>query len=465
MASTLIHSSTLRLALIYMVLFGTSVLILLGFIYWSTVAFMVNQTDETIEAEIAGLAGRYELTGLAGLTSLITERLSRKPTGSSIYLLTTDTLVPLVGNLDRWPNVQEDAEGWLNFRLEQAGNDGADIHRGRARAFRLSGGFRLLVGRDVHELEKTRGLIIRTLVWGVVITLVLAGAGGTMMSRSMVRRIETINQTSREIMNGELSRRIPTRGRGDDFDVLAGNLNNMLDRIESLMEDVRRVSDNIAHDLRTPLARLRNRLELMSLQIDAGGEGRDLVEQAVAEADQLLSTFNSLMRIARAESAARREAFVDVDMEALVRDVVELYEPLAESRNQQLSMQLDPGAHTAGDRNLLFQAVANFLDNAIKYTPTGGRIRIQLDAEGLVIADSGPGIPAESREQVLKRFFRLEQSRSTPGNGLGLSLCAAVVKLHGMSLVLEDNRPGLRAVIRFAPGPDISTDQGLLTGR
>jgi signal transduction histidine kinase len=449
----LLHSSTFRLALIYMVLFGVSVLMLLGFIYWSTAAYLTQQTDATIEAEIADLAERYRTTGLAGLTTLISARLSRKPAGSAIYLLVDKDFDSLLGNLDRWPRGVEIKDGWIDFRLEGSGADNVDVHPARARVFRIEGGFLLLVGRDIHDLELTKQRIITTLAWGLAITLILGGLGGAMMSRTTVRRIESINQASREIISGDLGRRIPTRNTGDDFDVLADNLNAMLDRIGSLMDDVRRVSDNIAHDLRTPLARLRNRLEELHLQTSASGASSEGIEQAVAEADRLLNTFNALLRIARIESQHGDESFTVIAMGDLVRDVAELYEPLMEEKNQTLAMQLPGDVHLSGDRDLLFQAIANLLDNATKYTPAGGSIRIdlaRLNGTGrLVIADSGPGIPEAARDKVFQRFFRLEQSRTTPGNGLGMSLVAAVVTLHRMSIRLENNRPGLRVVIEF----------------
>ena len=449
----LLHSSTFRLALIYMALFGASVLLLLGFIYWSTAAYLTQQTDQTIEAEIADLAERYRSTGLAGLTTLISERLSRKPAGSAIYLLVNKSLDPLLGNLNRWPRDAQNQNGWVDFQLEGAGADKADIHPARARVFRIEGGFLLLVGSDIHDLELTKQRIIITLAWGLAITFVLGGLGGAMMSRTTVRRIESINQASREIISGDLSRRIPTRNTGDDFDGLADNLNAMLDRIGLLMEDVRRVSDNIAHDLRTPLARLRNRLEELHLQTSGTGANSEGIEQAVAEADRLLNTFNALLRIARVESQHGGESFTEIAMDDLVRDVAELYEPLMEEKSQALAMQLRGDVHVSGDRDLLFQTIANLLDNATKYTPAGGDIQIDLARQNgkgkLIIADSGPGIPEAAHEKVFQRFFRLEQSRTTPGNGLGMSLVAAVVMLHRMTIRLEDNRPGLRVVIEF----------------
>lgn len=440
-----------------MALFSASVLVLLGFIYWSTAGFMSRQSDATIEAEITGLAERYEQQGLAGLTSLLSERVAREQKGAkSLYLLTDRFLRPLVGNLNRWPAVEADEEGWFNFRLEDLSATEGDEHGARARRFLLRGGFYLLVGRDVRDLENIQQLIVRTLGWGIAVMVVLALVGGAMMSRSMARRIEIINETSREIMSGDLSRRIPSRGTNDDFDKLAENLNIMLDRIEALMEGVKRVSDNIAHDLRTPLARLRNHLEMLKK-----GQFRDenyweSVETAIAEADGLLSTFNALLRIARIESKKQRTDFVRVDLKQLLQDVAELYEPLIEEKRQQLELQVNTEVAISGDRDLLFQCVANLLDNAIKYTPTGGAVALALVTTEnniqIIIADSGPGIPDGERKSVFQRFYRLEKSRTTPGNGLGLSLASAVSSLHGMKITLQNNYPGLRVTLETPLG-------------
>lgn len=448
-----LRSSTFRLALLYMLLFGTSVLVLLGFIYWSTVSYISAQTDETIDIEILDLTERYRNAGLSGLTQLLTERLSRQPAGASVYLLTNKDLDPLIGNLDRWPLGAQIEAGWLEFMLENAGDSHAVAHRARARAFRLSGGLILLVGRDIYDLEVTKRRIVITLLWGLGIMLVLGGISSVMMGRSTLRRIEAINETSREIMSGDLSRRVPSRSTGDDFDVLADNLNNMLNQIESLMESVRRVSDNIAHDLRTPLARLRNRLEELSLDIDPADTRRATLEQALEEADGLLNTFNALLRIARIESHDSNVDFAPVDIRQLLHDVMELYEPLAEEKGLRLGTDLQAQPLFNGDRDLLFQALANLLDNAIKYSPAHSEIHCRLlpDNGGfrLILSDNGPGIPAGQRDNVFQRFFRLEQSRTTPGNGLGMSLVQAVVQLHHLNIELQDNQPGLQVIIRF----------------
>jgi signal transduction histidine kinase len=443
------RSVTFRLGLIYVVVFGASVTLLLGFIYLSTAGLMQQQTEDTIEAEIRVLAERYRLTRLDGLVRSINERIERNPFSSNIYLLVSPRNARVAGNLDRWPREPPDAEGWLEFALEQVGGQG-EVHQARARSFVLPGDFHLLVGRDMFEVRATEALIARTLTWGVVITALLALAGAVMMSRSTARRLEVINATSRRIMRGDLSQRVPTRGTRDEFDQLAANLNGMLDQIQQLMDGVRHVSDNVAHDLRTPLTRLRNRLEGLSR---GGGESREEAEQALVEADGMLATFNALLRIARIEAGARREAFTEVPVDEVVSDAAELYEAVAEDKDIRLEVNVGAQAKVVGDRDLIFQALANLLDNAIKYTPAGGVVELSLtrgeSGVRVRVADSGPGIPQHEHGRVFERFIRLEDSRSTRGNGLGLSLVAAVAKLHGARVRFDDAEPGLVVNLDF----------------
>ena len=454
--SSLLRTSTFRLALVYMVLFAGSVLILLGFIYWSTVTYMAEQTDATIRAEITGLAEQYRERGLDGLVKTISERVARDPDSSSVYLLASPRRAPLAGNLSAWPDAAPAADGWLDFEFEDP-RAGGRVFQARARTFVLRDGLHLLVGRDIRELRATQDLITRALLWGMAITLALALLGGVVMSRGMLRSIELINQTSRNIMAGDLSQRIPIRGSGDELDQLAANLNAMIDEIERLMDGIRHVSDNIAHDLRTPLTRLRNRLEQLQLDLREDSPYRGQVEQGIAEADQLLATFAALLRIARIEAGGHTAKFERVDLEALVRDAAELYEALAEEKQLRFSASIDPGVSVDGDRDLLFQALINLLDNAIKYTPAGGAVSIELkraaDSVDIAVGDSGSGIAEAERDKVGQRFYRLESSRSTPGSGLGLSLVKAVARLHRATLLLEDNAPGLRATLRLPLGP------------
>jgi len=452
MRTSLLRTSTFRLALVYMVLFAGSVLILLGFIYWSTVAYMAEQTDATIRAEITGLAEQYRQRGLNGLEQTIAERVERDPDGSSVYLIATPNRRPIAGNLSPWPNATPGPDGWLEFELEDAQARGR-VFQARARAFVLQDGLQLLVGRDTRELKATQRLITRALLWGVAITLALALLGGVVMSRGMMRRIELINQASRNIMAGDLSQRIPIRGSGDELDQLAGNLNRMIDEIERLMDGIRHVSDNIAHDLRTPLTRLRNRLEQLQLDLDDGSPHRESVEQGLTDADQLLATFAALLRIARIEAGGHAAKSAPVELAALVHDAAELYQALAEEKQLRFTMQADDSISVTGDRDLLFQALTNLLDNAVKYTPAGGEVSLRLQRNGntadITVSDSGIGIAEDERDKVGQRFYRLESSRSTPGSGLGLSLVKAVARLHHAELLLEDNAPGLKATLRL----------------
>lgn len=398
----------------YMVLFATSVFILMGFIYWATAGYMSNQTDETIEAEIIGLAEQYQRQGLNGLISVIRERVARDPSGKAVYLFTARDFIKLAGNIDKWPEGGDVQEGWLNFTLtKDTGWHNEAAQPARARVFIVPGGLRLLVGRDVSEFMAVKQLVERAINFGMAITFALAMAGGIMMSRSTARRVELINHASQKIMTGNLSLRIPDRGTNDEFDQLSRNLNEMLDRIVTLMEGIRHVSDNIAHDLRTPLTRLRNQLENTMRHVERD-EDRDRVASAVAEADQLLATFNALLRIARLEMGGKVANLSTFKLDDLVRDAAELYEALAEDKQQRFEMEIEDNCEIVGDRDLLFQTLSNLVDNAIKYTPEGGLISLKLTksktSTTVEVIDSGPGIPEEDLDKVFNRFYRVAKS-------------------------------------------------------
>ena len=450
--TSITRSFAWRIAIGYGALFGLSGLALLVFIYISAAGYMARQMEAVIEAEVQGLAERYRIAGTRGLRALVGERLARNPASSSIYLLADPAFRLLAGNLSSWPEAARGTDRWVEFKLYAAGGDArSETHRARARHFQLPGGFHLLVGRNMRDFEEMRSAIFRTVAWGIGIAAVLALLVGWRLRRSVVARIESINRTSRRIMEGELSERIESHGSGDEFDELVANLNAMLERIETLMDDVRRVSDNVAHDLRTPLGRLRTRLEQLR---DAGGDGASaaLAEAALGEADQMLATFNALLRIARIETSRRRHAFERVDLATIGDDVADLYAPVAESRGITFRHS-GIAAPVDGDADLLFQSLANLLDNAMKYTPEDGTVTLHVtsddDSVSVVVADSGPGVLPEEREAVLRRFYRLERARNTPGSGLGLSLVAAVAQLHEAVLTLEDNAPGLVVRLRF----------------
>ena len=453
--TSILRSFAWRIAIGYGVLFGLSGFALLAFINVSTEGYMTRQMEAVIEAEVQGLAERYRVAGTRGLRALVDERVARNPASSSIYLLADPRFRVLAGNLSSWPEAARSTDPWIEFELYAAGDgDRREVHRARARHFQLRRGFHLLVGRNMRDFEHMRSAVFRATAWGVGIAAVLAFVIAWRLRRSVVGRIESINRTSRRIMKGELSERIPSHGSGDEFDELITNLNAMLERIESLMDDVRRVSDNVAHDLRTPLGRLRTRLERLR-DVEGDGASAALVESALAEADQMLATFNALLRIARIETRQRRHAFERVDLATVGNDVADLYAPVAESRGITFRHS-GIEAPVDGDADLIFQSLANLLDNAMKYTPEGGAVTLHVtsddDSVTVVVADSGPGVAPEEREAVFRRFYRLEPARSAPGSGLGLSLVAAVAELHEATLKLEDNAPGLVVRLRFRRG-------------
>ncbi len=455
----LVRTSTFRVALVYLGLFSVSIVVVFGFLYWSTAGFMSRQTDEAILAEIRGLSEQYAQFGTIGLVRALDRRTARARASRGLYLLVDAAYQPLAGNLSSWPQEKADARGWLTFRLEYADARGA-VDLGRARTFALGGGLHLLVGRDIRERLEIAQLVRGSFGWGLALAVALSLAGGLLVSRPMLRRIDAINAASTEIMAGELDRRIPLRGTGDEFDRLAENLNAMLDRIARLLDGVREVSDNIAHDLRGPLARLRGRLELALDGPTDNAAYREAIERTIAEADDLLKTFNSLLSIARLEAGAEETPMEPFALDALLADVSELYAPVADAGKITLGLRTAGGLTVRGDRHLLFQCVANLIDNAIKFSPEGGEIAVSAgfaaedDMVEIVVADRGPGIPETLKPRVFERFYRIETARNRPGSGLGLSLAAAIAMRHDGALVLEDNHPGLRAVLRLKRGGD-----------
>ena len=456
-ASRLLRTSTFRLSLLYVALFGASVLVLLAFIYWTTVRVIDSQTSDTIEAEVRGLAEQYRARGMRQLIAVIEERSGPYGDPDSVYLLADPGLRRLAGNLSAWPREAEGAEdGWVEISARRAG--GEETHGPiRARTFLLPGGFRLLVGRDPRGRADFEGLILESLGYALGITLVLGLLGGLVMSRRMLRRVDAVRETGQRIVRGDLSRRMPVTGVGDEFDRLSITVNEMLDEIETLMTGLRTVTDSVAHDLRSPLTRLKSRLELAIREGPDDEHGhRAALERAIAETDGILRTFATLMEIARAESGKAGIAMVPVDLRAIVEDMVELYAPLAEEKGLAIEAALDETPPVAGHAQFLSQLVANLLDNALACTPEG-RIGVSLargDASTvrLTVEDSGPGIPPEERERVLQRFVRLDASRSGGGSGLGLSLVAGVASLHRASLELgESPMGGLRVTLTLPP--------------
>ena len=452
----LFRTATFRLAFTYVCLFAASVILLLGFIYWRVSGFMLHQSDETIKAEIVGLGEQYRRRGIEGLRQIVMERSARA--GQSLYLLAGADGTPIAGNVTAWPSgVAANARAAIPifFTYERHADEGQESRPGRAFLILLPNNFQLLVGRDIKQVNEAEGTIRNTLLYALGLTALFGVIGGAYISRNVMRRLEAINRTSQEIMSGDLTRRIPVRGDRDELDHLAANLNAMLDQIERLMTGMREVADNIAHDLRTPLNRLRNRLE--GLTIGDGGTREESIlalEGAIAEADNLIATFNSLLLIAEAETGAHRDTLEPVDLRDIVRNISDLYEPVAEQRGIRLHGSAPASVMVRGNRSLLARAAANLVENALKFTPEGGEVSVETaaprdEAPYLSVRDSGPGIPEEDRERVMDRFVRLERSRNTPGSGLGLSLVAAVARMHDARVELDDNKPGLAAKLIF----------------
>lgn len=462
-ARLLLRTSAFRLALIYAALFIVSMLVLFGIIYWATIGGLSRQIDMTIESEIQGLAEQYERRGLDGLIDVVVERAQRTADGEAIYLIADSGLKPLAGNLRHWPAQPAIINNRIEFETTLVGGPQA---RFRGRILDVGTNYRLLVGRNIHEIVQLNAVFETAATWGIVLGLLLAMAGGVFMSVSAQSRIADINRTARRIMQGDLGERVPIVGARDEYSDLAVNINEMLSQIELLLENVRHVGDSVAHDLKSPLTRLRNRLESL-----AGSDAPDPAEirKCVEESDRLLATFNALLRIARIESGAYRKAFRKLDLADVVEGACDLYRAVADEKNIDLVYARPAKVRAYGDRELLTQALANLLDNAVKYTPRDGRIEVTVRAYGdrneIAVADNGSGVPPEDHVRIQQRFVRLDTARPEPGNGLGLSLVKAVVDQHRGRLVIETLDPGLR-VIMVLPGHDTGDAAGdkVLTG-
>jgi signal transduction histidine kinase len=466
----LLRTTAFKLTLVYLGIFVLFAASLLAYFALNTRRLITEQITATVNGEVNGLSEQYGQGGLRRLVIVVDVR-SRRP-GSSLYLVTTPSGEGLAGNVGSLEPGVLDHPGWLEtnyHRLEAP--EGAE-HRALVRVVQLPGGFHLLVGRDLDERERLFGIVVNAGQWSLALVIVLGLVGGFFVSRRVLSRIDAMTGTAQTIMAGDLSGRLPVAGTGDELDRLADNVNAMLERIEALMRGLKEVSDNIAHDLKTPLTRLRNRCE-QALRSATGEAGyRAALESTIAESDDLIRTFDALLMIARAESGQARDNMTEFDASEIARDVGELYEPVADEKGIALKIDAPAAAPVRGNRELVSQALANLIDNAIKYAGPSGKVngasaeivvRAGNDGEriALSVADHGPGIPDADRGRVVERFVRLERSRSEPGSGLGLSLASAVARLHGGELKLEDNHPGLRTTIALPRGgPGASAGRG-----
>jgi signal transduction histidine kinase len=452
--SKLLRTTAFQLTLVYLLVFIIFAVSLLGYFALNTRRLITEQITTRVNAEVNVLREQFEQGGIRRLVTIIDQR-ARRPS-SNLLMVTTPTGEELAGNVGALEPGALDHPGWLELLYRRVEASDELDHRALVQVVELPGGFRLLVGRDLEERERIYGIIANAGRWSFALVVVLGLAGGFFVSRRVLSRVDAMTETAHTIMAGDLSGRLPVAGTGDELDRLAENLNAMLERIEALMHGLKEVSDNIAHDLKTPLTRLRNRCEQALRTSRNDADYRTTLEATIAESDDLIRTFDALLMIARAESGQARDNMTDFDAAEIARDVGELYEPLADEKGLQLKVDAPGAAPVRGNRELVSQALANLVDNAIKYAGpelskvngAAAEIVVKAGAEGerikLTVSDHGPGIPEADRGRVVERF---EQSRSEPGSGLGLSLAAAVARLHGGELTFEDNHPGLRSTI------------------
>jgi signal transduction histidine kinase len=453
-----LKTSAARLALGYGVLFTLGVSALLGTIYLLARTVLENEIDAVITAELEGLTDEYDRGGLSALADELSWRADSWGRTGAVYLLVDANLNKEGGNLTSWPFNGIPRNRWAEFPLEaRRGSDETELHPVRASLMLLPDGHRLLVGIDVNQQRRFAQTFRTATLWGMGLTALAGALAGNWLSRRLTRRVQRVADTCDAIVGGDLTRRLPVSGSNDEFDALALAVNDMVDRLAEKTQLLRATFDSAAHDLRGPLYRLRGRLEDTARISSVGAPVRAGIDAALADLDRVQRTLATLLQIAQAESGISVANSAPVDLCELASDMAELYEPAARERQLTLTVDAERRCEVQGNRQLLAQAVANLVENSLKYVPAGGRIEVKAvkgDAQSqLVVADNGPGIPEGERTHVLQPFVRLPAAASTSGSGLGLSLVAAIARLHHAQLALEDNKPGLRVVLNFQPMP------------
>lgn len=442
------RSAPLRIAATYTVLFGLSCLLILAVIYWAAGRNVEEQIRQTIDQDVRMLRNVYETQGIAGVREDIRVLVGSVEANRSFYLLQDPS-----GNIVASAGTDEAMspfEGWQEKPFLRAAK--------RPDHFILFGSYLgenlLVVGRRAHPVWEVHEAVLKSFAWGLGAMIPLALLGGLIMGRRSFRRVEAIGSAMRQIADGDLSRRVPVTGAGDEIDRLAHDINRVLQEIERLMDQLKQVGSDIAHDLRTPLGRLRQGLEQVVGKETTAIGYKGGVEKAIAEIDGILSTFSAILHIAQIEAGKRRSRFSEFSLSELGQSVLDIYGSVAEDSLHQLEDLVAPGVTVHGDRDLLMQLLVNLVENAICHTPPGTRISLIVSCESghpvIVVADNGPGIPADERRNVFRRFYRLDRSRTQPGSGLGLALVEAIANLHGAVVELGDNESGLRVVVRFA---------------
>ena len=442
----LYRSAGFRFGAIYALLLALSATALAIFLWWATAGLLDRQTEAAINADAQGLAEHWAEGGLPALVVTIEDRLAQNIDDDAIYLLVDPNMKRIAGNLVNWPPSVTETGTWYGLPVMRAGMKSlADVQR-----YELPGGFHLLIGRDVQVRAQLRTLLTDALLWAVVVVLLMATAGALVVRSLFRRTLANVSATAAAIAGGDFAQRVKLTGRGDEFDQVAEVINDMLDRIGRLMDGVKQVSNAIAHDLRTPITRARTRLEDAALHAETPADLRAAIERATQDLDGIVAVFQALLRIAEIEAGSRRSSFARLDLAPLLSEVAELYGAVAEERGIVLTLQAPEAVPAYGDKEMIQQAIANLVDNAVKFSPEGKAVELTAAIASMVlisVGDHGPGIDLDERPQATDRFYRGESARSTPGSGLGLSLVLAVAHLHGGELRLEDNRPGLRAIL------------------
>lgn len=459
-----LRSTSFRIAALFVAFFVASTVVIGVLLQLVVDDYLENQARSFVETLMLERTSFFEELGAEALVEDIDQRARLDPASREIYVLFDEKYQPIAGATNRLPDVMlqpnfprsADAERGriaTDFpprfdRVDRAGaqragrDDDAVFLIGE-----LDGGWRLMIVRIAPEIERTREFVRGSLIASAILMSATGLLGAVVLTRAIERKLERLNALSHDIREGDLTRRIPTGSSGDEFDNLAENLNAMLDRIAELLESSRQVTNDIAHDLRTPLTRMQTRLETLRASAANGREVDQSVDLILEDAGAVLRIFDALLRIAGVESGSVDRAFQEVSLSEIVTDVAELYEPLASEKDIAYTRSIEPDLRVTGDRHLLFQAAANIVENAIKYAPEGGRVQVDLEPRDggarLMVEDNGPGIPEDEHEKVFDRFYRLECHRSSPGNGLGLCLVKAIVDLHHGTIRLDSNEGGL----------------------
>jgi signal transduction histidine kinase len=448
----LLRTASFRLTALYVAVFAVSALVLGVAVFIAARSALEQQMTARIQTETDYLVEEFRTGGLDRLLGTVRSR--GRGAAALDYLVQDGNGSHLAGEV---PVTAALLPGWTAIQVPEASEDGGQPEHVRALVSDLGGGLLLVVGDDLHRISEVEEAIVTAFGWTVGLAALLGIGGGALLSRAFLARVDAISRTAEAIIEGDLTRRVPVRGTGDDLDRLAGTLNRMLDRIGALMESLHQVSSDVAHDLRTPLSRLYQRLDDARTHARSVGEYEAAVDGAVREAEGLLDTFAALLRIAQVEGASPRAGFGRVDLSAVAEAVADAYRPDAEDAGHVLLASVQPGVAVHGDQELLTQAAANLVENALRHTPPGTRINVRLSgnpAAGacLTVEDDGPGVAGNDLPRLVHRFYRGERSRTTPGNGLGLSLVAAVADLHGATLRLRNAGPGLWVSMTFPAG-------------